>query len=245
MTTGPASLTLRGVVNMTTNRLSGLVAFTLVSALSGGALAQAANDPPATPPPALPAPDPTVPVTAAPNQTTAPIPAPATTDEPLAPADPQAAEGVAVAEDHPGRDRVVAYYTGLQIGIAPGFILPTKGGDIGFLLSLYGGYGVQAGSVVVIPGAHATGAWPPGVFIGTFTPSVKVVFPIGAFAPYIEGGAGPGYVSLDKQVGVALRVGAGFSVHPTSRFAIGAGAYYETIAGTDVSFLGPVLILSF
>ncbi len=144
-----------------------------------------------------------------------------------------------------GRDRVVAYYTGIQIGISPGIIFPTNGGDVGFLLSLYGGYGIEAGSVIVIPGAHATGAWPSGEFIGTFTPSAKLVFPIGAFAPYIEGGAGPGYVSVGEKVGLAIRAGGGFSVHPSSRFAIGAGVAYQTITGTGVSFLGPVLIISF
>jgi hypothetical protein len=144
-----------------------------------------------------------------------------------------------------GRDRVVAYYTGVQIGIAPGVILPTNGGDVGFLLSLYGGYGFEAGSVILIPGAHATGAWPSGDFIGTFTPALKLVFPLGAFAPYIEGGAGPGYVSVGEKWGVAINAGAGFSVHPSSRFAIGAGVSYQTITGTDVSFIGPVLILSF
>ncbi|MFO0668863.1 MAG: hypothetical protein U0235_04425 [Polyangiaceae bacterium] len=74
---------------------------------------------------------------------------------------------------------------------------------------------------------------------------MKVVFPLGAFAPYVEAGAGPGYVSATKQVGAALRAGVGFSVHPSSRFAIGAGVAYETITGTGVSFIGPTLILSF
>jgi hypothetical protein len=143
------------------------------------------------------------------------------------------------------RERVVAYYTGVQIGIAPGIIFPTNGGDPGFLLSLYGGYGVETEPVILIPGLHLTGAWPSGEFIGTATPALKVVLPVGAFAPYVEGGAGPGYVSVLKKTGIALRAGAGFSVHPSSRFAIGAGISYETITGTDVSFLGPVLILSF
>ncbi len=176
-----------------------------------------------------------------PAPTPAPDPASVSVEEPM----PTAAAPAPMYGAPTARDRVVAYYTGLQLGISPGIILPTRGGAIGFLLSLYGGYGIEAGSIVVIPGAHATGAWPPDVFIGTFTPTVKLVFPLGAFAPYIEGGAGPGYVSVGKQVGAALRVGGGFSVHPSARFAIGAGAYYETITGTGVSFIGPVLILSF
>lgn len=171
---------------------------------------------------------------------------------PPAPPAPEPAVATAPPEPTPepyqgpsGRDRVVAYYTGLQLGIAPGIILPTNGGDPGFLLSLYGGYGIEAGSVIVIPGARATGAWPPDAFIGTFTPTMKLVFPLGAFAPYVEGGAGPGYVSAGEKVGLAVHAGGGFSVHPSSRFAIGAGVAYQTITGTNVSFLGPVLILSF
>ena len=37
--------------------------------------------------------------------------------------------------------------------------------------------------------ASTSGAWPSGEFIGTFTPAMKLVFPLGAFAPYVEAGA--------------------------------------------------------
>lgn len=213
--------------------------------------------------------DPSAPSPAAPpSQVVTPLPSPNTPNA-AQPADPAAAAGPASAgpDETPtlsasqpppaeyappeiyrvpsARDRVVAYYTGLQLGISPGVIFPTKGGDPGFLLSVYGGYGFETGPVIIIPGIHVTGAWPENLFIGTVTPAVKLVYPLGAFAPYVEGGAGPGYVSDGKQWGAALRVEAGFSVHPSSRFAIGAGAAYETVTGTGISYLGPVLILSF
>lgn len=192
-------------------------------------------DEPSVDPNAAPVPAPT----AAPSDPT-PEPAPAAYGNP-SPAPPP----YPAPREPSASDRVIAYYTGLQIGISPGIILPANGGDVGFLLALYGGYGIESGGIVLVPGAHATGAWPSGEFIGTFTPAMKLVFPLGAFAPYVEAGAGPGYVSVSKKVGAALRAGVGFSVHPSSRFAIGAGVAYETITGTGVSFIGPTLILSF
>ncbi|MBK6695506.1 MAG: hypothetical protein IPG50_25325 [Myxococcales bacterium] len=199
--------------------------------------AQVSTEPP--PGAATPGPSPaSEPMPGAPGATGTPAAAPARYDLPPAEAEP-------APQGPTARDRVVAYYTGLQLGISPGIIIPTNGGDPGFLLSLYGGYGIEAGSTVIIPGIRATGAWPSGEFIGTVLPGAKVVFPVGAFAPYVEGGVGPGYVSVGQKTGLALRAGLGFSVHPSSRFAIGLGAAYETITGTGVSWLGPVLILSF
>lgn len=222
-------------------------AFGAVVVLSSPTWAQGSSDPPPADPNAAPAPAPLP----APAPAPAPEPAPSPAPEPAPATEPATYEAAPPPEATEYRapsasDRVIAYYTGLQIGISPGIIFPTGGGSAGFLLSLYGGYGIEAGGLVVIPGIHATGAWPPDVFIGTVMPTGKVVFPLGAFAPYVEAGAGPGYVSADKkQTGVAVRVGGGFSVHPSARFAIGAGVAYETITGTNVAFLGPVLILSF
>jgi len=80
--------------------------------------------------------------------------------------------------------------------------------------------------------------------------------PIDRFAPFIEGGAGIGYVagydidtrtSVDAKTGVALLVGGGFMVHFTWKFGLGVEANYQTVTGTDFHGIGigPILALAF
>ncbi len=180
---------------------------------------------------------------------------------PSAPADPPAAapptfDPVASAEPPPrvpppepprepsGRDNVAAYYTGLHIGVAPGFLFPVGGGKGGFVLSGGVGWGFDTGSIMLVP-ELATSFIFASDFLWTLTPGAKVVLPVSIVAPYVGGGAGPGWNGAEKKWGAALRAVAGFTVHPTPRLALGLGAQFETITGTDFRTLGPILTLSF
>jgi len=145
-----------------------------------------------------------------------------------------------------GRDRVSAYNSGFRWGLAPGIFIPAGGGSVGFSLAAHAGYGIDTGSVIVIPGATALGLFPKGTTVLAFVPGARLVFPIGIFAPFVEAGVGPGHVTEPSGTGAALSAGAGFMVHPTDSFAIGAAGSYMKITGTDISVLsvGPILSLS-
>jgi hypothetical protein len=145
------------------------------------------------------------------------------------------------------RDIVVAYNTGLHFSIAPGVFIPTHGGDVGFSIAGDMRYGFDLGALVLAPGVRLAGYFPPHVNIVTALATLRLVFPIGPFAPFVVGGAGPGYVSADSQTGLAYLGGGGFMVHIGTHFGIGAEASYQAITGTDFAalFFGPLLLLAF
>jgi hypothetical protein len=61
----------------------------------------------------------------------------------------------AYAEEGEGRARAAAFYTGPRFGVAPGIFV--SGSRVGFSLGATFGYGVDTGSVIVVPGASAVG----------------------------------------------------------------------------------------
>ena len=203
---------------------------------------------------------------AQPTQSLPPLPPPPTTPssepplpppvDPLseppspAPSEPNAPEPEEMSE---GRRIVVAYNTGFQWGLAPGVVF--AGGNASFFLGLRFGYGVDTGKVIVVPGVKLSAYFTdPNVYLGV--PVIKLVYPIDHFAPFIEGGAGLGYVagydidprtSVDAKTGVALLVGGGFMVHFNWKFGLGVEANYQTVTGTDFHGfgIGPILALAF
>lgn len=147
-----------------------------------------------------------------------------------------------------GRRIVVAWNTGFQWGIAPGVFI--QHGDAAFALGLRFGYGFDTGSVIIVPGVRLAGYFAtPNVYLGM--PVLKLVLPIDRFAPFVEAGAGGGYVADTDEVaakgGVALMAGTGFMIHFTMRFGLGVEANYTTITGTDFHGIGvgPILALAF
>lgn len=152
-----------------------------------------------------------------------------------------------------GRRIVAAYNTGFQWGIAPGVVF--AGDKTSFFLGLRFGYGFDTGKVIVVPGVRLVAYFTdPNVYLGM--PVVKLIYPIDRFAPFVEGGAGVGYVSgtdvnatttIDPQTGLALLVGGGFMVHFSWKFGLGVEATYQTITGTgfDGFGVGPILALGF
>jgi hypothetical protein len=226
---------------------AGAVALTLllVAARSGVAAAQPA-DPSAEPPPLPPSTDPLAepPSSAPPNE-----PPPEVAPE-VAPAVALAAEPERMSE---GRRIVVAYNTGFQWGIAPGIVF--AGGKTSFFLGVRFGYGVDTGSVIVVPGIRVSAYFSdPNVYLGM--PVMKLVYPIDRFAPFIEAGAGVGYVagfdidsrtSIAAQTGVALLAGGGFMLHFSWKFGLGVEANYQTVTGTDFHGfgIGPILAIAF
>ena len=151
-----------------------------------------------------------------------------------------------------GRRIVVAWNTGFQWGISPGIVF--TGGKASFFLGLRLGYGIDTGHVIIVPGVRLAGYFTdPGVYLGM--PVLKLVYPIDRFAPFIEGGAGGGYISENSstnpvtksQTGVALLAGAGFMVHFTWKFGLGVEGSYQKITGTGFEGfgIGPILALSF
>jgi hypothetical protein len=139
---------------------------------------------------------------------------------------------------------VSLYNSGFQWGISPGVVFAN--GKAGFFLGLRLGYGFDVGSVILVPGIRVAGYFTdPNVYVGM--PTFKIVFPIDRFAPFIEGGAGPGHVAADPgKTGAAVMGGGGFMIHFT-RIAFGAEASYQVITGTNFKGLsvGPILAFGF
>jgi len=152
-----------------------------------------------------------------------------------------------------GRRIVVAWNTGFQWGLSPGVVFSND--KTSFYLGLRFGYGFDTGKVIVVPGVRLAGYFTdPNVYLGM--PVMRLVYPIDRFAPFIEGGAGVGYVesyaldtrtSVGAATGFALLVGGGFMLHFTARFGLGVEGTYQTITGTgfDGFGIGPILALAF
>lgn len=152
-----------------------------------------------------------------------------------------------------GRRIVVAYNTGFQWGIAPGIVFSND--KTSFFLGLRFGYGFDTGKLILVPGVRLAGYFTdPNVYVGM--PVMKLVLPIDRFAPFVEAGAGLGYVSafdvsrtttVEAQTGLALHAGGGFMIHFTWKFGLGVEATYQTITGTgfDGFGIGPILALAF
>jgi hypothetical protein len=201
-----------------------------------------ASDPLSDPP--SPAPPPSAPVDPPPLGEATPI-----YESQPPPSDPRGEAPEPMSE---GRRIVVAYNTGFQWGLSPGVIFSSS--KASFFLGLRFGYGFDTGSVIIVPGVRIAGYFTdPNVYIGM--PVVKLVYPIDRFAPFIEGGAGVGYVAQDSstsptieaKTGAALLVGAGFMVHFNWKFGLGVEANYQVVTGTDFAGfgIGPILALSF
>jgi hypothetical protein len=145
---------------------------------------------------------------------------------------------------HRGRELVARRYTGLRWSIGPGAVF--RSGKAGFSLAGRLEYGVDTGSVIVMPGLSLAGYFlDPNVYVGM--PTVELVLPLGPFAPFVEGGAGVGAVTQPSQTSLAVLGGGGFVLHPTPSFMLGLEVGYETIVGTDfrVIILGPIFAFSF
>jgi len=156
----------------------------------------------------------------------------------------QATPSEAGEPTHRGRELVARRYTGLRWSIAPGAVF--RSGKAGFSLAGRLEYGVDTGSVIVMPGLSLAGYFlDPNVYVGM--PTVELVLPLGPFAPFVEGGAGVGAVTQPSQTSLAVLGGGGFVLHPTPSFMLGLEVGYETIVGTDfrVIILGPIFAFSF
>jgi hypothetical protein len=145
------------------------------------------------------------------------------------------------------REIVVAYNTGLHFSIAPGVFIPTQGGRAGFSIAGEVRYGFELGPLILAPGVRVAAYFPEDVNIVTGLGTLRMTIPLGPFAPFIVGGAGPGYVSSPSHTGVAYIGGGGFMVHIGTHFGIGAEATYQAITGTQFAaiFVGPLLLIAF
>ena len=186
------------------------------------------GQPPSTPPPSS-VPPYVPPVTDAATPSQEPQSAPPPRDE-----EPAMSEG---------RRIVAIWNTGFQWGIAPGLIF--SGGKASFALGLRFGYGFDTGTFILVPGVRLVGYFStPGVYMGM--PIMKLVLPIDRFAPFVEAGAGIGYLS-SGETGLAVLGGGGFMIHFTMKFGLGVEANYQVITGTDFKGfgIGPILALAF
>lgn len=148
-------------------------------------------------------------------------------------------------EESEGRRLVSAYNSGFHWGLSPGVVFVN--GNAGFALSVGFGYGIDTKSVILVPGIALSGYFTnPNVYVAM--PNFRVVLPIGAFAPFVEGGVGVGHIaSSPSQSGAALMGGGGFMYHFSGRLALGAQASYQTITGTEFRGfgVGPIIAIGF
>jgi len=208
---------------------------------------------PSDPPPADPLPPASDPLAQPPSPSpeSAPLLDPAPSPVPAAPvteAAPRLREEDAEAPMSEGRRIVVAWNTGFQWGISPGVIFVD--GEASFALGLRFGYGIDTGTVILVPGVRLAGYFSqPGVYLGM--PIMKLVLPLDRFAPFVEAGAGVGYVSssndTEAKTGLALLGGGGFMIHFSMKFGLGVEANYQVITGTPFKGfgIGPIIALAF
>jgi len=230
----------------------------LVFVVTSSAFAPAARAQSEPAPPTEPAPPPLPPASEPVNEPPAPPaaePPPAAPPEAEAepPAHPNELVGEPVEQMSEGRRIVVAYNTGFQWGLSPGVVF--SGGNASFYLGVRFGYGFDTGKLIIVPGVKLSAYFTdPNVYLGM--PVMKLVYPIDRFAPFIEGGAGLGYVagfdvdsrtSVDAKTGVALLFGGGFMLHFSWKFGLGVEANYQVVTGTDFRGfgIGPILAIAF
>ncbi|MFO0664170.1 MAG: hypothetical protein U0174_09465 [Polyangiaceae bacterium] len=186
------------------------------------------------PPPPLPEPTP---------------PPPAPEPEPAPPRAPELSAPSPYAESEsdepPARAISAAYYTGFRWGLSPGVVF-TSSGSAAFALSIYAGYGIDTGSVIFVPGLTLASVFTPNTFLYA-TPELRVVYPIGVFAPFVTGGVGPGFTTSPSQAALVVRGGGGFTVHPSAKFAIGIEGGYVGFVGLGGGgpYVGPILSFAF
>jgi hypothetical protein len=144
-----------------------------------------------------------------------------------------------------GRMLVHIREDGFQWGISPGVVFVN--GEAGFALGAHVGYGIDLGSVILVPGLRLAGYFTdPSVFMGM--PDFKLAVPIDRFEPFIEGGVGVGHVgdtdTTPAKTGAALFGGGGFLIH-FRPIAFGAEINYTTITGTKFHGIGvgPILAI--
>lgn len=140
-----------------------------------------------------------------------------------------------------GRMLVHLREEGFQWGISPGVAFVN--GEAGFALSARIGYGIDLGSVILVPGIHgSTYFTDPTVYLAM--PDFKVAVPIDRFEPFIEGGVGVGHVTDPSKTGAAFYGGGGFLIH-FRPIAFGAAVGYQTITGTKFHGIGvgPILAI--
>lgn len=137
---------------------------------------------------------------------------------------------------------------GFQTHLGPVLLIPTDpddswGGGLEFGLR----YGFKAGPTVLAPGGRVAGYYQPKRFVGDVMGTFRVTLPAGPFAPFIEGGVGPGGATNPGQGGVAVLAGGGLMIHFGDVFGLGARASWETITSTGFSVLsvGPMLQFGF
>ncbi len=182
------------------------------------------------------------------GEPTEPLPPPDATPPPPAVPEPAPTEPAPPPppEESEGRRIVSAYNSGFQWGLVPGVAFDS-GGTAAFFLGLRLGYGFDTGTAILVPGVELSAYFfQPSLYIGM--PVLKIVYPVDRFAPFVEGGAGVGYISSDpSQTGVALMGGGGFMLHPSWNFGIGAEATYQAITGTGFRGfgIGPILAIGF
>lgn len=133
---------------------------------------------------------------------------------------------------------------GLITGLGVAVLIPDEG-DVGFGLELSGRYGIPTGPVVVAPGARVGGYYLQERFIGTLMPTLRVTLPLGPLAPFVQGGAGAGYISNPSEAGLAYLGGGGLMIHFGGVLSIGAEVNYQGITGTGYETLsiGPTIVI--
>ena len=190
------------------------------------------------PPEPLPAPSP------APAPSPEPVQEPAPTPNPELSAPTEFSEHA--SEEPSAREQSAAYYTGFRWGISPGVAF-RSGGSAAFVLSVYLGYGIDTGSVIFVPGVTIASIFSPNTFIYG-SPELRIVYPIGIFAPFITGGAGPGITTSPASGAFVFRAGGGFTLHPSAKFAIGVEAGYMAYAGGVTGggpYISPIISFAF
>ena len=134
--------------------------------------------------------------------------------------------------------------TGLVWGLGVAILVPDHG-SIGGGPEVSARLGIPAGPVIVAPGGRLGGYYLQHHFIGDLMGTFRVTWPLGPFAPFGQGGLGPGIMTNPSRGGLAWLGGGGLMIHFGSIFALGAEINYEGITHTGFKTLsiGPAIVI--
>lgn len=159
----------------------------------------------------------------------------------LAPARAQVGMRSDVPPAKPGGDLAFRSSLGPRVEAAPLFMFASNEERVAFGATVEGRYGLPVGPLVVAPGIRGAAYFTETYEAYGGLATARLTLPLGSFAPYAYGGAGPMVFSGGPNTGGAIgTVGAGALIHTSQRFSFGIDAAWTRLRDFTVFTTGPV-----
>ena len=138
-------------------------------------------------------------------------------------------------------ERTWGPHAGFRVATTPGVAFDVQSSRVGFNLGLEGTLGFELGPIVLAGGIAAQILVPKDTSILMGFPELRLIVPIGDFAPFIVGGAGLGADATTGTANLAIRVGGGIQWVYTDELSVVLGGAYHTVGKVAIASveLGP------